>query len=215
MAQYHKIPQNVTTYQGRIIGKFTAKQFIFLAVGAMAIFLIVNSPLSKPIKIGVSGGIGLISLTLALANVDGRSTDFWISTFLHVAYIPTQRIWRKKPHPPKYLLPNYHPPKRKLGPRKRTTTELNELINIWQPIASETQDLTDSEKERLAKIRELTSSQKKFDLKSEQILKNTQEKNMPEVANIKQENNDISTQPNHTQISVKENPERSNKDEHK
>ncbi len=173
MAQYHKIPQNVTTYQGRIIGKFTAKQFIFLAIGAMIIFLTVNTPLPKPYKIGISGVVGLISLTLALANIDGRSTDFWISTFLHVAYIPTQRVWRKKPHPPKYLLPNYHPPKRKLGPRKRTTTELNELINIWKPISAETQDLTDAEKEKLAKIRELTSNQKKVDLKANEILKST------------------------------------------
>jgi hypothetical protein len=170
MAQYHKIPQNVTSYEGRIVGKFTAKQFIFLAIGAIGVFLIVNSPLNRTMKAISAGIIGLTSLILAVANVDGRSTDFWLSTFMHVAYIPTQRVWRKSAIPPRYLLPSYHPPKKKRAPRKRTATELNELLDIWKPVDTRMDEMTENEKIRLAKIREYQNKSKKIDNRTEEII---------------------------------------------
>lgn len=91
MAQYHKIPQNVTTYEGRIVGKFTAKQFIFLAIGGILIFLIVNTQLPKNVIIVVSVVIALISMFLALANFEGKTIDMWVTAFVKVVYKPTQR----------------------------------------------------------------------------------------------------------------------------
>lgn len=165
MAQYHKIPQNVTQYEGRIIGKFTAKQFIFLAIGAIAAFAIGNSPLSQKIKIVLIVIIVLVSLALSLASVDGRTSDKWLTMFISVVYKPTQRMWRKTARPPAYLLPSYHPPRQKRGPRKRSVHELNELINIWQPEDKKTISLSTDEKTALQRIRNLQQEIEKHDPK--------------------------------------------------
>jgi len=159
MAQYHKIPQNVTTYEGRIVGKFTAKQFIFLAIGAILIFLVVNSPLNNTIKIIVSFVLGGISLILGIANYDGRSTDMWLSTFLKVAYLPTQRMWQKGNIPPRYLLPSYHPHHQQAVHRKRSMVELSELIDIWKPEQQESSDYSATEKETLSRIKTIRDEQ--------------------------------------------------------
>ncbi len=159
MAQYHKIPQNVTTYEGRIVGKFTAKQFIFLAIGAILIFLVVNSPLNNTIKIITSLVLGGISLILGIANYDGRSTDMWISTFLKVAYLPTQRMWQKGNTPPRYLLPSYHPHHQQTTHRKRSMVELSELIDIWKPEQQDKTDYTTAEKETLSRLKNIREQQ--------------------------------------------------------
>lgn len=155
MAQYHKIPQNVTNYQGRIVGKFTAKQFIFLAIGAMGAFLVFNSSLAQNTRIVLVVIIVIVTIFISLASFQGRSTDAWVASFIAAVYQPTQRVWRKSLNPPPYLLPGYHPAHAKLGPRKRSVSELNELISIWEPAETPRNELSNSEKSNLARIREL------------------------------------------------------------
>ena len=155
MAQYHKIPQNVTNYQGRIVGKFTAKQFIFLAIGAMGAFLVFNSSLAQNTRIVIVVVIVIITIFISLASFQGKSTDAWLSSFIAAVYQPTQRIWRKSLTPPTYLLPGYHPTHAQLGPRKRSVSELNELISIWEPSETPRNELSSSEKTNLARIREI------------------------------------------------------------
>lgn len=150
----HKIPQNVTTYEGKVIGRFTAKQFIFLAIGAIAIFLVISIPLPKVVKIVLGIIFGLISLIFALANFQGRTTDVWISSFLKGVNSATQLIWRKSYYPPMYLLPDYHPPKMERGPRKRSTNELERFIQLYQP-PPESSDYSPEENEVLQRLREM------------------------------------------------------------
>lgn len=104
--QYHKIPQNVTGYQGHIIGKFTAHQFIYLAVGGIIIFLVFTAPaLPRQYKVIFIAATGLLTALFSLVNYEGRSTDAWILTFIRAVATPTQRIWLKKGRILAYLLP--------------------------------------------------------------------------------------------------------------
>lgn len=159
MARMHKIPQNVTTYEGRIIGRFTAKQFIFLAMGMIAIFLVISLPLPRTVKIVLSVIFGFISLIFALANIQGRTTDAWINSFLRGVNSATRRIWLKGANPPMYLLPDYHPPKMQRGPRKRTTSELERFIELYQPARPDS-DLSEEENVVLKRVRELKQASK-------------------------------------------------------
>lgn len=169
MADTHKIPQNVTTYEGRIIGKFTAKQFIFLAIGAIIIFLILSSELPGQIQLISGAVVGGVTLIFSLVNIQGRTTDEWISNFVNTAQAPTQRIWKKFPTPYPFMLPTYHPPHKKIGPRQRTQGELERFIEMWEPTRT-TSDYTDEEKESLKRLRQLREgSQPKANLPFEEL----------------------------------------------
>ncbi|PIZ48284.1 hypothetical protein CO180_03325 [candidate division WWE3 bacterium CG_4_9_14_3_um_filter_41_6] len=130
MAELHKIPQNVTTYQGRIIGKFTAKQFIFLAIGAIVSFLIFNTDLPLQVKIPVAFVSLGVSVLFAVVNYEGRSTDMWIQGFLGAVYATTQMVWKKEDKTPPYLLPRYHPHAQTRNPRKRSQSELERYLQM-------------------------------------------------------------------------------------
>lgn len=151
MAQYHKIPQNVIAYQGRIIGNFTAKQFIFLAIGAIGAFLIFQSPLNLTIKIVSIIIIMSISVLFSVANFQGKTTDIWLQCFSKAINEPTQRIWRKAEYPPEFLLPAFHVERKKAKARKKSVTELERFIEFWRPIAP-IAELTSQEKEILKRI---------------------------------------------------------------
>lgn len=155
--QYHRIPQNVTTYEGRIVGKFTARQFIYLAVGAIVDFILLGLtpvPASYRIIVGIiASGIAVI---LALVTYEGRSTDTWIIVFLRAVLQPTQRIWLKHETPPEFLLPEYHPPKPKVTQRVRDVAELEGFLRRRaQVVGEETEELTDQERAALQRIAKL------------------------------------------------------------
>ena len=157
MASLHKIPQNVTSYEGRIIGRFTAKQFIFLAIGAIAIFLVWNLPMARNIRIILSVIFGGLSLLFSLVNFDGRSTDVWISNFIRGISEPTQRIWDKTATAPAYMMPNYKPPQIRRGPRKRNTNEIERFIKLYQPPVAG-QDYDEEENAILSRLRQIRQS---------------------------------------------------------
>lgn len=160
MAQYHKIPQNVTTYQGRIIGKFTAKQFIFLAVGGIIAFLVFNTELPGNIKIPTSiVSIGS-SLIFAVLNYEGRSADMWIQSFINAVYATTQMRWKKRIKPIAFTMPGYHPHRQASGPRKRTTSELNRYLDL-RGRANPKSDLSKEEQTIVDRIRKINTDQKK------------------------------------------------------
>jgi len=161
----HKIPQNVTTYQGRIIGNFTAKQFIFIGVGAIAGFILFNTPLPtvpKYISIAVVGGVSVI---FSLANIQGRTTDVWLTNFIQIMSGTTQRIWKKADRPPAFLLPGFDVTHKRLK-KKRTQYELERFIQLWNPVNPST-EYSLEEKEILARVKEHHGSSTGTDLPDE------------------------------------------------
>ncbi len=150
--QFHKIPQNVTGYEGRIIGKFTARQFTYLAIGGIIIFIVVSAPIPSKLKF-VLGAIDVaFTALMALVNYEGRSTDTWIIHFLKAVLSPTQRIWLKKEFVPEYLLPSYEVPVRRKGHKKKSGQELERFLQFWGGAEKPT-DLTPQEQEFLAKLK--------------------------------------------------------------
>lgn len=150
--QFHKIPQHVTAYEGRIIGKFTARQFTYLAIGGIIIFIVVSAPMPSKLKF-VLGAIDVaFTALMALVNYEGRSTDTWIIHFLKAVLSPTQRIWLKKEPVPEYLLPSYQVPMRRKGYKKKTGKELERFLQFWGG-AEKASDLSSEEKEFLGKLK--------------------------------------------------------------
>ncbi len=93
----HPIPQNVTSFQFKLIGDMTLKQFGYLAGGAtvsylMFIFFAHSFPLiAWPIIICSA----ILGISFAFLPVGSRPLDYWLAAFLKAVYSPTVRVWRK------------------------------------------------------------------------------------------------------------------------
>ena len=109
--EQHPVPQNVTTFQFRLIGDMTIKQFGYLAGGAILAYISYKLPLpfffSWPLAIlfGI-GGVGF-----AFVPVEERPMDVWVMSFIKNIYSPTQFIWSHQAKPVKTApLPATAPP---------------------------------------------------------------------------------------------------------
>lgn len=92
----HPIPQPVTSYEFRLIGDMTLKQFGKLLAGVILGLIVyaVNPPyLIKWFLILLFVGLGATS---AFVPFQGRPLDVWIISFFKRIYSPTQYIWQKK-----------------------------------------------------------------------------------------------------------------------
>ncbi len=93
----HPIPQNVTSFQFRLIGDMTLKQFGYLASGVgvaylMFVFLATKLPLLAWPIIIVSAGLGF---AFAFLPIGSRPLDYWLTAFLKAVYSPTKLTWQK------------------------------------------------------------------------------------------------------------------------
>lgn len=98
--EQHPVPQNVTTFQFRLIGDMTLKQFGYLAGGAMLGYIFYRLPF--PTFIGLPGGVCLFLLGFGFAfvPVEERPMDVWFLSFIKSIYSPTLYVWqREKPIP--------------------------------------------------------------------------------------------------------------------
>ncbi len=93
----HAVPQNVTSFEFRLIGDMTLKQFAYLAAGvgiAYVTFVFLASRLSLlawPVIVISS----LLGIAFAFLPISDRPLDYWVGAFLKAVFSPTKRIWIK------------------------------------------------------------------------------------------------------------------------
>ena len=104
--EQHPVPQNVTTFQFRLVGDMTLKQFGYLAGGLIMGYLSYKLPLpfffTWPLAITFAlGGFGF-----AFVPIEERPMDVWVLSFLKSIYSPTLYVWSREvkvqqaPHAP-------------------------------------------------------------------------------------------------------------------
>ncbi len=97
MENLHPIPQNVTSFQFKLVGDMTLKQFAYLAAGSgsaylLFVFLAHDYPLVTWPLIIISALLGTAFAFLPIAS---RPLDHWTKAFLKAVYSPTKRVWKK------------------------------------------------------------------------------------------------------------------------
>lgn len=112
----HPIPQNISTYEFRLIGDMTLKQFMQLAVGLGAAILIYSTNLFTPIKLALAALFGLGGIGVAFVPLEERSLDKWLLAFIKSIYNPTEYIWRKDHQMPEYF--NFKPSTTTIDPQE-------------------------------------------------------------------------------------------------
>lgn len=91
----HPIPQQISSYQFRLVGDMTLKQFFQLAGGALIALLFYASPLPPLVKWPFIILFGLLGVALAFLPFEERPLEKWIAAFLRSIYSPTIFSWKK------------------------------------------------------------------------------------------------------------------------
>lgn len=101
----HPIPQQISSYQFRLVGDMTLKQFFQIAGGALFGLLIYATPLVPIIKWPIIIFSGLFGVALAFLPFQERPLEKWIFAFFRSIYSPTVFIWKKAQTEPLYFQP--------------------------------------------------------------------------------------------------------------
>lgn len=97
MLDQHPVPQNVTTFQFRLIGDMTLKQFGYLAGGAVLAYIGYSLPLPFFFTWPLAALFGLGGIGFAFVPVEQRPMDVWFLSFIRSVYSPTLYIWQREP----------------------------------------------------------------------------------------------------------------------
>jgi len=136
----HAVPQNIMSVEFKLVGDLTVRQFVYLVIGGLTVYLSFISKLSFLWKWGliVFGGFG--SLALAFVPFGDRGLDQWIKNFIKSISMPTQRVWKKTLNAPEYFLADYADVLKKevvaLAPTKSRRALTDYMENPFRPSKS-------------------------------------------------------------------------------
>jgi len=99
MDQQHPIPQQISSYQFRLVGNMTLKQFFQIAGGALFSLLFYASGLHPIIKWPLVIFFALFGAALAFLPFEERPLEQWILAFFRAVYSPTLFSWKKTVKP--------------------------------------------------------------------------------------------------------------------
>jgi len=102
--EQHPIPQNISSYQFRLVGDMTLKQFFQLAGGFLAGLIFYSSPLIGIIKWPFAIFSVILGAAMAFIPLEERPLERWIFAFFKAIYSPTLFKWKKTTETPKFFL---------------------------------------------------------------------------------------------------------------
>lgn len=93
--QQHPIPQQISTYQFRLVGDMTLNQFFQVAGGALVSVFIYASSMSPILKWPLLVASFLTGIAFAFFPFQDRPLLTWIILFFKAIYSPTLYVWKK------------------------------------------------------------------------------------------------------------------------
>ncbi len=94
--EQHAVPQNIASYEFKLVGDMTLKQFFQLAGGIVVSLIFYASPLPGFIKWPLIILFALAGVALAFLPLEERPLSTWFFAFLKAVYSPTQYIWAQE-----------------------------------------------------------------------------------------------------------------------
>lgn len=97
--EQHPIPRQITSFEFKLIGFMTLKQFLYLVIFAPAgyiVFIIFPIPLLN-VLLGL--GVGFLGIALAFMPINERPLDVWIKNIWKRLNAPTQFTYHKHNEP--------------------------------------------------------------------------------------------------------------------
>lgn len=151
--EQHPIPQQISTYQFRLVGDMTLKQFFELASGIGIGLLIYSTNLHPFFKWPLVGFFILFGVALAFIPLEERPLEKWIIAFFRSIYSPTLYFWKKPQRPDVFFAPETQtaPTPQVIAPHGKEVLD-NYLANIQHPTEQVQSSLDVSEKSFLAGV---------------------------------------------------------------
>ena len=94
--EQHAIPQQISSYEFKLVGDMTLKQFLKAAAGIVIALLINSTKIVVLIKWPLMFIFGGLGLALAFLPLEDRPLETWIFSFIKSIYAPTIFIYNKK-----------------------------------------------------------------------------------------------------------------------
>lgn len=101
--EQHPVPQHIASFEFKLFGNLTVRQFMTLAIPMTLAGAIFFSGLPAVFRIPVAAVIGIMALVAALVPFNGRPLDKWLVIFIKALASPTQRVWVKEAQIPDFL----------------------------------------------------------------------------------------------------------------
>jgi len=100
----HPIPRQITTFEFKLVGFLTIKQFIYLLVFTVLgviVYALTPIPLLNYLFGFLTGGVGL---AFAFVPINDRPMEVWIKNLIKRLTSPTQYTFKKENKPPAVLI---------------------------------------------------------------------------------------------------------------
>ncbi len=94
--EQHPIPQQISSYEFKLVGEMTLKQFLKAAGGVVLALLINSSKIVFFIKYPAMLLCGAGGIALAFGSFQDRPLETWIAAFIRSIYSPTIYVFKKK-----------------------------------------------------------------------------------------------------------------------
>ncbi len=92
----HPIPQNISSYEFKLVGDMTLKQFLTLVVGLALAFLVNSTKMIILIRYPLMAILAGSGVVLAFVPIGGRPASVWLTSFIKSIYSPTVYTYKKK-----------------------------------------------------------------------------------------------------------------------
>lgn len=127
--QEHPIPRQITSFEFKLIGELTIKQFGYLAFGiASAVLIYFLVPKILFLNVIIACVPAFLGIGFAFVPVNDRPMDIWLRNLFKRLFSPTQYFYRKNNPPPKILLGLQLPPREVLLQHIKAQQSLNEYL---------------------------------------------------------------------------------------
>ncbi|MBU1127017.1 PrgI family protein [Patescibacteria group bacterium] len=159
--EQHPVPQNITSYQFRLIGDMTLRQFFLLAGGCAVALIFYALPIIGILKWPLVIFSGFMGFALAFVPIEERPLDKWIVAFVKAVFSPTQFVWKKTP--PKAEIFSYQRPAAQLQEKQAPPSDQGQVAEFLETLPKEEDFLEKQEEDFIKKIMALFQAGKKPD----------------------------------------------------
>ena len=104
--QQHPVPQNITSFEFKLVGFLTLKQFGYLA-GAAIISFTLYFAVPGIIRWLLIALVSLLGITFAFIPINSMTFDKWLTALIRAIILPSRRVWRKDPKEISFLAPTF------------------------------------------------------------------------------------------------------------
>ena len=93
--EQHAVPQNISSYEFKLVGDMTLKQFLELAGGVVVGLIFWSLPLPVIVRAVLVFFSVLFGVLMAFVPINGRTFGQWVLAFFRAVYSPTEYYWQQ------------------------------------------------------------------------------------------------------------------------